>query len=761
MMERKIGFRGVSVGELTRPAFAFMIETDRSIAAGRLLAITSLMPDVHTVVKSASVIEFFPAMWAFSTTARAQDVFVRLALAIDVPVNGGYSPFNDGTQNASYTMSTVAKIHLGCFINECLGVDLERDLFLEMDEINGFGKPVPYQALYRGLADISGLSNDLELNQFAGLMNGTYGNFRETLGSASRKNYLVPYEATRFRCPDFNNPLMGWIRNVWAGFDSVRIANGVVSWPISFLIPLPVLMRQCGYTSCPMILPRACRLTLNPSALRLYMPGLKLATFIANVPVTVASAVGSTVNKRWLTSRNVGLSIRTAPVGGDEPVLLDLANLLTRAFISSWSTTPLTTARSDLFTPLTRQGITIWTRYMINVLWNRGNDICPILRFMDYQFGDVGNGAESPMTVIEIGLTGDRWRLEAAERFQDIARDGITRKCGAFSLVDHGNFKKTTSIRGQAVSLLGVPRYERLAIGLIPEQIMRSLADPTSRFDETLTGSIFSNIPYLYDYNAANPAISTRTPLVVTAMFESYVARSLPALFYAAISNYFNDFTVFPIDLGGAARGGYTRHFFGRSDTALGFNEWNTASESIPTIVNSHKPPAVFEYIDLDDMLAGGSERVKLYRGSRTPSDCQVASQFFGFRVDQYNRMFKHQPMFPKGDARYWFMENVFQNYDTRTGGNGLRHPAVRSWWIVDMVGTERQDLPSVLPHRGVHLGSLTYRLTDATPTLYDEVRLVTVSFGRVSSVVNDTAMVSFSEPNGVSSVTNCLFNCV
>ena len=760
MMERKIGFRGVSAGEMTRPAFTFMIETDRSIAAGRLLAIASLMPDVHTVVRSASVMEFFPAMWAFSTMARAQDVFVRLALAIDLPVVDGYSPFNDGTENASSSMSTVSKIHMGCFINECLGVDLERDLFLETDEINGFGKPIPYQSLYRGLADISGLSNGMERSSFAGLMNGTYGNFSDILGSAGRKNYLVPYEATRFRCPDFSNPLMGWIRNVWAGFDSVRVTDGVVSWPISFLIPLPVLMQQCGYTSCPMILPRACRLTLNPSALRVYMPGLKLATFIANVPVTVASAVGSTRNKRWLTSQKVKLSIATAPVGNDEPVLLDLANLLTRTFISSWSSTALTTARSDLFTPLTKQGITIWSAYVLGILWSNSNATYPMLRFMDYQFGDVGTRAEPPMTIIEIGLTGDKWRLEAAERSRAIERDGITRKCGAFSLVDHGFSKQTSQIRGRTVSLLGMPRYERLAIGLIPQQTLACLADPTRRMDETLTASLFFNVPYLYDYNAASPAISTRVPLIVSAMFDSYVAKSLAPFFYPAIPDYFNGpWSLTAVD--SAARGGYRRLPFGANDTSLAKNQWTTASETVPTIVNPRKPIPIFESIDLDDMLAGGSERVKIYRGSRTPIDCQVASRFFGFRLEQYSRVLRQQPMHPRGDARHWFMENVYQNFDTPLDGNGQRHPAVRSWWIVDMVGAERQDLPCVLPHRGTLLGSLTYRLTTTSPALSSELRLVTVSFGRVSSVVNDTAMVSFSEPNGVSSVTNRLFNCV
>lgn len=759
-MERKIGFRGVSAGELVKPAFSFMVETDRSIAAGRLLAITSLMPDVHAVVKSASVIEFFPAMWAFSTTARAQDVYVRITLAIDVPVIDSFSPFNDGTENASYTMSTVSKIHLGCFINECLGVDLERDLFLETDEINGFGKPIPYQSLYRGLADISGLSNGLERSSFAGLMNGTYGNFSDILGSASRWNYLVPYEATRFRCPDFTNPLMGWIRNVWAGFDSVSIKDGVVSWPISFLVPLPVLMRQCGYDSCPMILPRACRLTINPSALRTYLPGLKLATFIASVPVTVASAVGASPNSRWLTSRNVNLSIPTAPVGDDEPVLLDLANLLTRTFLRSWSTTPLSTVRSDLFTPLTRQGITIWYSYVQRSLWTQKDALSPTLRFMDYQFGDVGMMAESPMTIIEIGLTGDRWRLEAAERVRDIQRDGITRKCGAFSLVNHGKCKQTSSIRGQTFSLLGMPRYERLAIGLIPETVLRRLADPTQRMDTFLQADVFENVPYLYDYDAANPMRSTRTPLIVAAAFDSYVARCLPQFFYPAIGPY-NNLQTQSGDSGAAARGGYTRFALGGSDTTLDRNSWNTASTSVPAIVNRLKPSPLFEAIDLVDMQAGGLERVKIYRSTRTSSDCQVASRFFGFRVDQYNRVFQHQPMFPRGDARYWFMDNVFQNFDTVFGGDSQRHPAVRSWWIVDMVGTERQDLPCVLPNRGVLLGSVTYSLTTATPTLFDDLHFVTISFGRVSSIVNDTSMVSFSEPNGVSSVTNCLFNCV
>jgi hypothetical protein len=357
---------------------------------------------------------------------------------------------------------------------------------------------------------------------FLGLVNGTYGNFPQ-LDSAWRYNYSIPDMATPFRVLDMSNPLYGWIRNVVNGGDLARFdaaSGNSICWPLTFLIPLSIILRQCGYESCPLILPRSLTLSLNPSALRVFYPGQKVMSSCLDPLKTTAYELAD-LNGRIVSGldANSTLTVNAFTNDGYELHALDMASAISQAFMSARGVS------SDSAAGYPDSATRVKWVDMIDEI--RSGQRALSIRLPDPQFADTILCQSRVPMLAEIGMTGVTWRQRVELDRELLHADPITRVPLAFAIKECGKVFKDNVMRDGKLSTSGLPRLDKLAVMILSREQFNTLREPGQLVPWKILKAGGALRPFA---NAGNGKARAR-PLTFKATFDSPMMSWFPELY--------------------------------------------------------------------------------------------------------------------------------------------------------------------------------------------------------------------------------------
>ena len=720
----------------------FHVETDKCVSAARLLGILPLDRDVHYVVRSSGSLEIYPAMWAFSAISRSHDIFIPLTVVVETPADskswrGVETPLDEMDAESSAS----ARINFACFIHECLGLDLERDLFLESSALDGRGGAIPFQALARALALVSGVETDVPRSMFLGLVNGTYGNFPQ-LDSSWRYNYSIPDTAMPFRVLDMSNPLYGWIRNVVNGSDLARFdtASGdSICWPLTFLTPLSIILRQCGYASCPLILPRSLTLSLNPNALRVFYPGQKIMSSCLDPLRTTAYELAD-LNGRLVSGLDASstLSVNAFTNDGYELHALDIASAISQEFMTARGVS------SDSSAGYPDSATRVNWIDMVDEI--KSGQRALSIRFPDPQFGDTFLCQSTTPMLAEIGFTGDTWRHRVDVDRDLLNVDPITRVPLAFAIKEGGKVFKDNVMRDGKLSTAGLPRLDKLAVMILSRKHFDALREPGQSISWQILKAGGALRPFA---NASNGKARAR-PLTFKATFDSPMMSWFPEL-------YTEDLFV-PEDWSSTGTG-TSDSLTPLRGLAAGTVGVPTVSETVPLLAYSSRATSAVESFLI---RANGSTPIRTrvsHRviGSRRPMDehnySRLMWSWLSRSLDERSILERETKHVTRARSAFWLRDSLVGSVPSRVS-------APLPYVIIDT-----RDVPGdplVTGHVDL-IETMDFEIdVTLTPDFScvnkNDMIWVMVSYGRLPCIVGQDAISFYPRATAESVPINCLF---
>lgn len=720
----------------------FRVETDKCVSAARMLGILPLERDVHYVVRSSRSLEIYPAMWAFSAISRSCDIFIPLTVVVETPADSkSWRGVDTSLDAMDAESSTSARINFACFVNECLGLDLERDLFLESSTLDGRGGAIPFQALARTLALVSGVETDVPRSMFLGLVNGTYGNFPQ-LDSAWRYNYSIPDTATPFRVLDMSNPLYGWMRNVVNGSDLARLdtaAGNSICWPLTFLIPLSIILRQCGYASCPLILPRSLTLSLNPNALRVFYPGQKVLSNCLNPLQTTAYELAD-LNGRIVSGLDASttLSVRAFTNGGYELHALDMASAISQAFMTARGVS------SDSSAGYPDSATRVKWIDMVDEI--RSGQRALSIRLPDPQFADTILCQTMTPMLAEIGITGDIWRHRVELGRELLHVDPITRVPLAFAIKEGGKVFKDNVMRVGKLSTSGLPRLDKLAVMILSREHFNALREP----GQPVRWKILKAGGALRPFANANNGKARARPLTFKATFDSPMMSWFPEL-------YTEDLFV-PSNWSPTATG-TSDSLTPLRGLAAGIVGAPAASETVPLLAYSSRATSAIESLS---MRANGSIPIKTrvsrrVIGPRQPMD---DNNYDRLTWSWLSRYLDERPVLERETSQVTKARSGFWLRDALVGAVPSRVSTPLPYVIIDT-----RDVPGDPTVSGYVdlIETMDFEIdVTLTPDFScvnkNDMIWVMVSYGRLPCIVGQDALSFYPRATAESVPINCLF---